>query len=718
VPVLLQLKATECGTACLAMVLSYYGRETSVAECREICDTGRDGLSARTIAEAARSCGLRVKAFSLEPADLKYVRLPAVAHWGFDHFVVVEKWSPRRVVIVDPAAGRRRLRREEFEADFTGVVLTFEPGAHFRTRRREGSFWLEYLKSMLAAPGNKRVLAQILLASALLQAAGLALPVFTKVLVDQVLPFRIGNVLTLLGVGVTCVVAVQALMSYLRSSMLIYLRGLLDSKLMLDFFEHLLALPFRYFQERTSGDLLMRMGSNSLIREVFTDQTLSIFLDGSLVILYGAILLTQAPLFGLAALTLGALQLLILLSTRVRVRHLLQRELNAESEERSYVVEVLKGMPVLKASGAENRALDHWSNLFFRRLNASLERDRSLAVIESGVGALRMFSPLLLLWLGATLVLDGRMSLGTMLALNALGTAFLAPLSALVASGQQLQLAGAHLERLSDVLTAEPEQAVRPGTGAPPLAGRIEARNLRFRYGPDSPEVVSGVSFTVEPGQKVALVGPTGCGKSTLVMLLLGLYQPTGGEVFYDGRSLREHNYLRLRGQVGVVLQESFIFSGSVRQNIALHDPGASLEEVERVSELACIDADVSRMPMGYETPVAEGGTALSGGQRQRLSIARALLRDPRILMLDEATSHLDAVTERRLDEHLSSLSCTRVVVAHRLSTISNADLILVMDRGCIVERGRHHELLRMGGLYAELVGGQSRAEADEPPSA
>ena len=705
VPVRQQLTALDCGAACLAMILSYYGRKTSVAECRESCGIGRDGVTARTIVNAARQYGLRVKAYSLEPEAFKYLTLPAIVHWKFNHFVVVEKWSPKRLTVIDPGAGRRRLNAEEFDADFTGVVLTFEPSAQFDPHgpAKETS-WRKYLISMFQSPGTKGMLMQILVASLFLQIFGLALPFLTKILVDYVLPRQIIGVMPVLGISVFVLIAAQGIAIYLRHTMLIYLRGRLDSLVMLNFFDHLLTLPFKFFQQRTSGDLLMRLGSNTIIREVLTNQTLSVVLDGSFVLFYLIILVTQAPLFSTLVLSVAALQFLIIVGTYRRVRRLADCDLAAKADEQSYLVEAINGMAMLKACGAEDRALDRWSNLFYKQLNVSLERSYLSALIETVLGALRTLSPLLLLWFGATQVLNGNMSLGTMLAMSAVAAAFLSPLTALIAAGQQLQMIGAHLDRIADVMDAEPEQRLKKCVKTPRLWGRIKVCNLSFRYDSNASLVLREVSFHIEPGQKIALVGPTGSGKSTLAMLLLGLYRPTQGEILYDNVSLSEFNYRSLRSQFGVVLQEPFLFSGSIRQNIALSNPEMSLPEVMEVAELAGIHDEIIVMPMGYETIIAEGGTNLSGGQRQRLAIARALSNEPMVLVLDEATSHLDVRKELEVDKNLSRLSCTRIVIAHRLSTIRNADRILVMDAGRVVEHGCHEELLALGGYYANLV--------------
>ena len=719
VPVLRQLSAVECGAACLAMILSYHGRATGVAECREKCVPGRGGLTAKTIAEAAREYGLRVRAYSLEPDYFHHLTLPVVVHWNFNHFVVVERWSPGSASVVDPAVGRRTLSRAEFDEGFTGVALTFEPGAHFQPRgRAPGTSLLAYLRASLGLPGAKGGLARVLAASLLIQLLGLVFPLLTKLLVDYVLPLKVGGLMNVVGVGLLLLVASQAAVSYMRSALLVHLRGRLDSHLMLNFFEHLLALPFNFFRQRSGGDVMMRLSSIGYIREVLTNNTLSILLDGSFALVYLLILLAVSPLFGLLAVALGAAQLLITIASRGRVARLMERELSARAAEQGYLVEAVSGIPMLKASGTEERAFERWTDLFFRQLNVSLERGRLSARLDTTMGTLRVLSPLLLLWVGAGLVLGGGLSLGSMLALSALAASFLSPIASLVMNGQQLMLVGAHLERIADVLDAEPEQGGAADGLSLRLTGRLEVRNLSFQYDPHSPLVLRDVSFAVEPGQKVAIVGATGSGKSTLTMLLLGLYRPTCGQIFYDGVPLEKFNLRALRGQVGVVLQESFLFSGSILQNVLLNNPSAPVTRACEVVELAGLRDDVQAMPMGLETPVAERGGSLSGGQRQRVALARALLNAPPVLILDEATSHLDVVTEAAVDRNLSGLDCTRVVIAHRLSTVSNADQILVLDEGSVVERGTHNELLGAEGRYAALVRTQTLAPPEGRPPA
>jgi ATP-binding cassette, subfamily B, bacterial len=704
VPVRLQLSAVECGAACLAMILSYHGHQTKVAECRNRIGIGRDGLTAETIAKAARTYGLRVKAYSIENlADLKYVPLPAIAHWDFNHFVVIERWSPQRVEIIDPGSGRRQLTPAEFDAGFTGIVLTFEPGSQFNRchLQPQRSWHTNLFQYVLGTPG---LLGQILGTSLLLQILGLALPIFTKVLIDQVLPLQITEVMPILAMGMVILVMAQGVTSYLRAALLIYLQSRVDARMMLGFFDHLLTLPFRFFEQRTTGDLLMRLGSNATIREMLTSQTLSMILDGAFVIGYLVLLLQQNPIFGIIVLMVGLLQIGLLLGTTYQVHDLAKRDLFAQADSQSYLVEALSGILTLKACGCEDRAFDHWSNLFFKQLHVSLQRNHLNAGIDTAMLALRTFSPLVLLWVGALLVLNGSITLGTMLALNAIAAAFLMPLTSLVSNGQRLQLVGAHLERLTDVLEAEPEQNVQAVRVAPSLKGWIELHQVSFRYDPNAPTILHNLSLTIEPGQKVALVGRSGSGKSTLAKLLLGLYQPTAGKILFDGIPLQDLNCRTLRNQFGVVLQEPFLFSGSIRQNITLNNPSLSLEQVIQAAKLAVIHDDIMQLPMGYETRIAEGGSGLSGGQRQRLAIARALAHQPAILLMDEATSHLDVITEDLVEQNVSQLACTRIVIAHRLSTIRNANQILVIEQGTIIERGSHEQLLSQQGHYTSLI--------------
>ena len=505
----------------------------------------------------------------------------------------------------------------------------------------------------------------------------------------------------------------QVVTTLVRSHLLLQLRTNLDTRLTLGFVDYLSRLPFDFFQRRSAGDLMMRVNNNATVREVLTTNTLSALLDGLFVIVYIALILGVDPLLGRGhARARRRSSSRCLIVARRRYRDLLVRALDAQARSQSYLVEVFAGMETLKAAAAEGRAVERWSNLYVDELNVSLDRGRITARVDAVMGALTSGSPLAILMLGALQVIDGELSLGTMLAINAIAIGLLAPLSSLVNSGLQLQLLGSYMDRVDDVLNTKPEQSGQDVARAPKLTGRVTLQDVSFRYGERSPLVVRDVSVDIKPGTTVAIVGKSGCGKSTVASLIAGLYRPVEGKILFDGNDLARLDLPSLRRQIGVVFQQPYLFGGSIRSNIALTDPGLSLDRVIAAARAAAVHDDIDAMPMGYDTLIADGGSSLSGGQRQRIAIARALVHRPAMLILDEATSSLDAETERAVMHELAQLRCTQIVLAHRLSTIASADLILVMDRGEIVESGTHDELLACGGVYSRLVAAQLRPDA------
>ncbi|MBO0796976.1 MAG: peptidase domain-containing ABC transporter, partial [Ktedonobacteraceae bacterium] len=451
--------------------------------------------------------------------------------------------------------------------------------------------------------------------------------------------------------------------------------------------------------------------SNTDVRNVVSSQLISTLLDGCFMIFYLIILLAQSLTFSIPVLIIAGIQSMLLFCTARQLSFYTMRSLDATAKSQSYETEVISSITTLKAAGAEQRAMARWMNLFRNQLNTSVRLLYLGEIIETLVMALNTIAPLLLLILGTMGVMRGEMSVGKMLALNTLAISCLLPLSTFVRSCQQIQMIQAHLARISDVLETEKEQDTSKVLSPPMLLGEILLRGVSFRYDPQSEQVLHDINVFIRPGQRVAIVGHTGSGKSTLGKLLLGLYLPTEGEIFYDGFPLSTLDYRAVRAQFGVVMQDAHIFSGSIRQNIAFNYPDMEVERIMQAAKVAGLHDDIEGFPMSYETFVAEEGNTLSGGQRQRLAIARAVAHNPSILLLDEATSSLDAITEQVIVHNLASLSCTQIIIAHRLSTVRHADVILVMHEGCLVEQGSHQQLLKQNGYYADLIRSQAFGE-------
>jgi len=713
IPYVQQLEISDCGAACLAMTLAYHGRNVSPEDVRRATRTSRDGVNALALVEAARSYGLDARGVSVDLEGLRYLERGSILHWEFNHFVVLDRVVRGAVDVLDPALGRLRLPMDRVSKSFTGVAILLEPGSQFATGSGASRGAWRYLKPLLRQSG---LLSKVAVTSFLIQLFALATPILMGVIVDRVVtPPGDRALLLAVASGMAVMVGFHLLSTFVRSHLLLALRAQLDMNISLSFISHLVKLPYQFFLQRSAGDLMARLNSNITVREILTTGAISTVLDGALVSIYLLLIFAQSATMGFVVIGLALLQIAILAFTHRPMQRVMAETLQAQARSQGYLGQIVTGIETLKSVGAESRGVAQWSNLFVDEINASLARGRLSTVIETLTTSLRVASPLIILTVGTLGVLSGDLSLGTMLALTALATGFLTPLSSLIVTGTQVQLLGSYMERINDVLDTAPEQDPADVEPAPKLGGRITLDDVSFKYADTAPEVVKNVSLEIQPGQMIGIVGKSGSGKSTLAHLILNLYKPTGGRVLYDGLDLEGLDAASVRAQLGIVPQNSYLFGTSVKTNIALTKPEAEMSEIEEAARLARIHDDIMAMPMGYDTVLADGGASISGGQRQRIALARALVHQPAVLLLDEATSSLDSVTEAEIYANLEHLDCTRVVIAHRLSTIARSDLIIVMENGLFAEQGTHTELMATRGRYFELANSQARES--EPSS-
>jgi NHLM bacteriocin system ABC transporter peptidase/ATP-binding protein len=698
------MEATECGAAALAIVLEYHGTFVPLAQLREECGVSRDGSKASNILKAARVYGLEARGYRKEPNTVAELPLPAILHWNFNHFLVVEGFGRGRVFLNDPAAGPVSVSDEEFDRSFTGVALTFVPTAEYRPRGRRPSLLPSLMRRL---EGSRSALSFVVLAGLLLVVPGLVAPAFGLVFVDHVLVANRVDWLPGLLLGLAGTALVRAALTRLQRGQVLRLATKLGVGSASQFLWHVLRLPIGFYSARSPGDLAGRVQLNDTVAHTLSGPIAGVFLDLVLVAFYGALMLAIDPLLtsiGVAT-VIGHL---VLMRSAERLRQDGSRRVALYSSKLSGVAAGgLMMIETTKGAGLESELFAQWAGYQAKLANARQELERKDQLIYLVAGLLGQASSLAVLGVGALRVMDGHLTLGMLVAFQGLMAAFVSPVESVARVGASLHLLSGALERLDDVLGHERDPVLADGAVAEAprrLRGAIELSDITFGYLPFSPPLVRELSLTLAPGQRVALVGGTGSGKSTVAKLVTGLHAPQKGEIRFDGKRREEHPRPALVASIAMVDQDVSLFDGTVRDNLTLWDETVPEADVVQAAKDACIHEDITRLPGGYSARVAEGGVNFSGGQRQRLEIARALVRRPSIVVLDEATSALDPETERRVDENLRRRGCTCLVIAHRLSTVRDADEILVLERGLVVERGTHEALLARGGVYRELI--------------
>ena len=708
-PALLQLSEMDCGAACVAMILRYYRKHVSINRLRDLVNVSREGATLHSVAEGAERLGFHARGIRASYEHLAKVELPAIAHWEGYHYIVLYEANPDHVIVADPAIGRRKLTREEFDKGWTGYLLLLQPTPRLEGVEESKTTFGRFLP--LLKP-YRRLLFEIFVASLLLQLFGLATPIFTQVIVDKVLVHKSVSVLNMLLVGMLLVAVFQTATSALRYYLLVHTTRRVDMQMVVDFYRHILSLPMRYFEERKVGDIIKRFNDNARIRHFLTGRALSVVLDCLMVVVYLALMMYYNAKLTLVALLFMPGYALLTLGMTPILKRQYRETFNKAAEADSHMVESVTGVGTVKATATERRVRWKLEGLIVRSLNVEFRAALTGMAANSVGNILQTLNTIILFWYGAHLVIDGELSVGQLVAFNLLVGNVTRPILSLIDLWREFQEVNVALERLNEVFDAKPEE--RAGASnlirLPRIRGHVKFENVTFRY-PTRPDknALQNVSLEIYPGQTVALVGRSGSGKSTFANMLLRLHEPNEGRVLLDGYDLKQVSISSLREQIGVVPQEIFLFSGTIRENIAFGDPDAPLERVVGAAMLAGAHDFVSELPLGYETMIGERGQSLSGGQKQRIAIARALFKQPRVLIFDEATSALDTESERAIQQNLDQIlkDRTTFIIAHRLSTVRNADLIVVMDRGAIIEVGTHYSLMEEKGMYYYLNGQQ-----------
>lgn len=705
VPVIMQMEALECGAASLGMVLAYWKRWLPLERLREDCGVSRDGSNALNVIRAARKYGLEAKGFRMEPEQVRTMETPAILHWNFCHFVVLDGFRGKRAYLNDPARGRVEVEEEEFDRSFTGIVLTFHPGSDFRPGGRPTSV-LSFVRKRLR--GAWQAFLFTLLVGALLAFTGLLAPVFSQFFMDDILSGRnpgwFKPFIWLLAGLVLFQFVVQAIQGFRW----VTYQAKLAAEANASFMWHVLHLPIGFFQQRYAGDLVSRQESNQQIVSNLIQQIAPTFVNILLLLVYLFVMQRYSPpltVVGVAAALLNIVSTRYIAERRLNMGRVLERD---EGKLSGVTMGSIEGMETIKAAGAELGFFQRWSGYFAAKLNSEVAMHHLSIHLGIVPELLKQLSSSVILGLGAYLIVKGELTIGMLTAFQGFMNSFLDPLNKLVNTGKTLIETRTQMERVEDVYRykrdVEDESLAEPISGTGKLGGEVELRDVTFGYNPLGKPMIEGLSLTLKPGGSVALVGSSGCGKSTVAKLVSGLMEPWSGEILFDGKLRREIPRSVFVNSVAMVNQDILLFEDTIANNVKIWD--RSIEDFAMI--MACRDAQIYRdimvRPDAFNGRLTENGSNLSGGQRQRLEIASALAREPVVLILDEATSALDAETEGKVMRAIRQAGISLIIIAHRLSTIRDCDEIIVLDKGHVMERGTHDALVRQEGAYVRLM--------------
>lgn len=715
-PTVLQMEAVECGAAALAIVMGYYRKFVPLEQLRQVCGVSRDGSKASNVVKAARTYGFEAKGYRYEPAEVLALRQPVIVFWNFNHFLVVEGVSKAGVHLNDPATGPRTISSDEFDQGFTGVALQITPGPDFKPEGQPDSV-LSGLRKRL--PLQEPALLYLVIAGLLLVLPGLVLPVFSKVFIDEYLIGRMDSWIKPLLIGMAVTMVLQGILTWLQRYYLARFHAKLAMATSSQFLWHVLRLPVVFYAQRSAGDISGRVGINNRVAELMTGELATTLLNLVVLVFYAALMLSYDVLLTLVGVGVAAINIVVLQRMSRQRKDVNQKLANDHGKLLGTSMNGLQMIETLKASGTESDFFSKWAGHHAKVVNG-MQTTGGQGVLRVGVPLLlSTMNNVLILSLGGLRVMEGALTMGALVAFQSLMASFLQPVNQLVALGASIQEMEGDMKRLDDVLKYAPESdGTQPGeipseTATDRLQGVVELRDISFGYSKLEPPLLENFNLTLRPGARVALVGASGCGKSTISRLVMGLYEPWSGEILFDGRPRHQWPRATLVNSLSMVSQEIALFEGGVRENLSLWDDTLPEAELIRAAQDACIHDVLVTRPGGYASPVLEGGVNFSGGQRQRLEIARALAINPRILVLDEATSALDPLTEQKIDDNLRRRGCTCLIVAHRLSTIRDCDEIIVLDRGRVVQRGTHEDMRAVPGPYAELMQAGEEARHD-----